>query len=169
MNPFRYRGYYYDTETGLYYLQSRYYDPETGRFINADAQFDSGITGKNLFVYCNNNPVSSIDPDGKKAMQTVIDLISQYSDAIISEGKEYCVYPVVIAGCIFVEQLNNVNFLDTFDVAAGVIYNIDTSIGIGQVKISTAKLIEDKGYIETSKESYWFIFVFPRRYNIIKN
>ena len=36
INPIRYRGYYYDTETGLYYLQSRYYDPETGRFINAD-------------------------------------------------------------------------------------------------------------------------------------
>jgi len=126
VNPFRYIEYYYDTETGLYYLQSRYYDPETGRFINADVQFDSGITGKNLFVYCNNNPVSSINPEGKKAMQTVIDLISQYSDAIISAGKEYCVDPVVIAGCIFVEQLNNVNFLDTFDVAAGVLYNIDT-------------------------------------------
>ena len=36
VNPYRYRGYYYDIETGLYYLQSRYYDPETGRFINAD-------------------------------------------------------------------------------------------------------------------------------------
>ena len=44
-NPYRYRGYYYDTEFGLYYLQSRYYDPETGRFINADRFPILGIRG----------------------------------------------------------------------------------------------------------------------------
>ena len=44
-NPFRYRGYYYDSETGLYYLQSRYYDAETGRFINADGQLNEGVLG----------------------------------------------------------------------------------------------------------------------------
>ncbi len=67
INPFRYRGYYYDTETGLYYLQSRYYDPETGRFINADSidYLDpESINGLNLYVYCANNPVMNIDPNG---------------------------------------------------------------------------------------------------------
>jgi RHS repeat-associated protein len=66
LNPFRYRGYYYDTETGLYYLNSRYYDPEVGRFINADSLIDSGHTllGHNMFAYCNNNPVNSIDSTG---------------------------------------------------------------------------------------------------------
>ena len=67
VNPIRYRGYYYDTETGLYYLQSRYYDPEVGRFINAD-EIDyiepDTLMGCNLYVYCGNNPVSRIDAYG---------------------------------------------------------------------------------------------------------
>ena len=66
-NPFRYRGYYYDTETGLYYLNSRYYSPEFGRFINVDSELAGvgGTTqGYNLFAYCFNNPVNMSDPDG---------------------------------------------------------------------------------------------------------
>ena len=64
-NPFRYRGYVYDTETGLYYLQSRYYNPETGRFINADNLVDTeDLLGENLFAYCANNPVNHQDPSG---------------------------------------------------------------------------------------------------------
>ena len=64
-NPFRYRGYYYDTETGLYYLNSRYYDPEVGRFINADVMLDTeDILGFNLFSYCGNNPIMYADPTG---------------------------------------------------------------------------------------------------------
>ena len=67
-NPFRYRGYYYDTETGLYYLQSRYYDPEVGRFINADAFASTDISSPlsaNMFAYCENNPVMREDPTGE--------------------------------------------------------------------------------------------------------
>ena len=67
LNPFRYRGYYYDTETGLYYLNSRYYDPSVGRFINADDISyirPTDINGLNLFAYCGNNPVMYTDPDG---------------------------------------------------------------------------------------------------------
>ena len=54
INPYRYRGYYFDTETGLYYVSSRYYDPEIGRWINADGQLTTGsdLTGLNLFAYC---------------------------------------------------------------------------------------------------------------------
>ena len=63
-NPFRYRGYCYDEETGWYYLQSRYYDPVTGRFINADGQINDGVLGANLFAYCENNPVNMVDYDG---------------------------------------------------------------------------------------------------------
>ena len=66
-NPLRYRGYVYDTETGLYYLQSRYYNPGWGRFINADAELAAigeSAQGQNLFVYCNNAPVNMVDPDG---------------------------------------------------------------------------------------------------------
>ena len=66
LNPFRYRGYYQDTETGLYYLMSRYYDPVTHRFINADGYFQSGtaILDGNTFTYCANNPIYSSDPTG---------------------------------------------------------------------------------------------------------
>lgn len=67
VNPLRYRGYYYDSETGLYYLQSRYYDPAVKRFINADNQLTTGsdMTGMNLFAYCGNNPVNNADPTGE--------------------------------------------------------------------------------------------------------
>ena len=66
INPFRYRGYYYDTETGFYYLQSRYYDPVVGRFLNADSVFDHGAEhlGYNLYTYCANNYVNRKDPTG---------------------------------------------------------------------------------------------------------
>ncbi|MBQ4119512.1 MAG: RHS repeat-associated core domain-containing protein, partial [Clostridia bacterium] len=78
INPFRYRGYYYDTETGLYYLQSRYYDPVVGRFVNGDmpeiAVFEQSVLGHNLFGYCNNSPILSADYLG--------------TDAIILQSKE---------------------------------------------------------------------------------
>ena len=68
LNPFRYRSYVYDEETGLYYLQSRYYDPFTGRFLNADDTAFIGATGTvistNLFVYCHNSPINLSDPTG---------------------------------------------------------------------------------------------------------
>ena len=56
-NPFRYRGYYYDTETGFYYLNARYYKPELGRFISSDNVLDTETAfGCNLFAYCSNDP-----------------------------------------------------------------------------------------------------------------
>ena len=70
INPFRYRGYYYDAESGLYYLQTRYYDPEIGRFINSDSidYIDpESINGLNLYGYCGNNPVMGVDPTGQAA------------------------------------------------------------------------------------------------------
>lgn len=65
-NPFRYRGYYYDTDLGMYYLQSRYYDSSICRFINADGYVSTGqgIIGNNMFAYCGNNPVNRVDPTG---------------------------------------------------------------------------------------------------------
>ena len=69
-NPFRYRGYYRDSETGFYYLNSRYYDPSTGRFINADVYTSTGqgLLGNNMYAYCNNNPIMFFDPQGTALM-----------------------------------------------------------------------------------------------------
>jgi len=65
-NCLLYRGYYYDSETEFYYLNSRYYDPNTCRFISADGYVSTGqgLLGYNMFAYCNNNPVMYVDPNG---------------------------------------------------------------------------------------------------------
>ena len=77
-NPFRYRGYYYDTETGLYYLNSRYYDPATERFINPDNIVISGdrMVGLSLFAYCSNNPINISDPSGQLGITAFIAFIA---------------------------------------------------------------------------------------------
>ena len=68
INPLRYRGYYYDSETGFYYLRSRYYDPENHRFINADsidAILSAGDMGCNMYSYCYNSPINQVDENGR--------------------------------------------------------------------------------------------------------
>ena len=92
INPIRYRGYYYDAETGFYYLQSRYYDPETCRFINADDPVIlvlpiGNLTSKGLFTYCGNEPVTSVDFAGyltisKKQVQNFVNEILKLVSAI---------------------------------------------------------------------------------------
>ena len=71
-NPFRYRGYRYDADTGFYYLQSRYYDPTICRFINADSYVSTGqgLLGNNMFSYCRNNPISREDVNGSADKDT---------------------------------------------------------------------------------------------------
>ena len=79
-NPFRYRGYYYDSETGFYYLQSRYYDPVVKRFISPDSIGYLGANGNlisyNMYSYCSNNPVVYTDPSGhmQEWLKTLIDI-----------------------------------------------------------------------------------------------
>ena len=67
INPYRYRSYYYDKETNLYYLNSRYYNPVWGRFINADnyVSTDTGPLGHNMYCYCNNNIINYEDSSGQ--------------------------------------------------------------------------------------------------------
>ncbi len=74
LNPIRYRGYYYDSETGLYYLQSRYYNPQVGRFLNADGFVTTGqgVLSYNMFAYCQNNPVMFSDPSGEITLITLL-------------------------------------------------------------------------------------------------
>ena len=109
LNPFRYRGYYYDSETGYYYLQTRYYNPEWGRFINADSQLNAkdGVLGYNMFAYCNNNPVMYSDPDGHSIVLTCIivgavvgALVGGYIAAKVSKEKTGEVNGWAVAGGI---------------------------------------------------------------------
>ena len=125
INPIRYRGYYYDTETGFYYLQSRYYDPTIKRFISADDVSYLGANGDfvslNLYAYCGNNPVMGSDPLGKWT---------------ISFGKTYSAY--VFSGISFswnivMDSSGNIAFqvskANIFEKEGGVVMGI-ASLGV---------------------------------------
>ncbi len=110
LNPIRYRGYYYDVETGLYYLNSRYYDPETGRFISADttdvlenAKYD--INGLNLYAYCDNNPVAGRDDEGDMSFwkklaiaAAVVVAVAVVAAATAATGGALCAAATVLVG-----------------------------------------------------------------------
>ena len=78
INPLRYRGYYYDSETGYYYLNSRYYSPELCRFLNADSVLGANqdLLGYNQFAYCSNDPINNCDPSGHGKIKTFFGKIS---------------------------------------------------------------------------------------------
>lgn len=84
-NPYRYRGYRYDNETGLYYLQSRYYDPEIGRFISADDLLATscGVLEHNMYAYCNNNPINQMDSSGDISI-AIVGLVIGIAALVIS-------------------------------------------------------------------------------------
>ncbi len=99
-NPYRYRGYWFDTETGLYYLQSRYYDPQTGRFINADIMVSTGqgVLGSNMLAYCLNNPIRGIDSEGTFVLSMLVAAMigGAIGGALVSALS--CVVESVISG-----------------------------------------------------------------------
>ena len=105
VNPLRYRGYYYDSESGLYYLNSRYYDPETGRFLNADWQMDenAGLLKGNLYAYCANNPVKNLDEEGEGLLTAATMLVGAVVNvastaiAAASTGQKYTWVDAAIA------------------------------------------------------------------------
>lgn len=122
-----YRGYYYDAETGFYYLNSRYYDPEIGRFINADGLIDqSDFSGYNLFAYCGNNPVMRTDPSGHCFM-----LITATIGAVAG---------AIIGGIIAAKNGNNVWAGIGIGAAAGVLL-------AGSATASTAAVVTGAGVL----------------------
>ncbi|WP_255882544.1 RHS repeat-associated core domain-containing protein [Ruminococcus sp. zg-921] len=111
LNPFRYRGYYMDTETGMYYLMSRYYDPVTHRFINADGYFQTGlgVLDTNMNAYCGNNPLMFIDPTG-------LCYVAQYTNAGTYIGTKWVIktaVPGVPNFCYVCKQYNPKTAIDT--------------------------------------------------------
>lgn len=98
-NPYRYRGYRYDTETGLYYLNSRYYNAEWGRFINADGYV--GETGTllscNMFAYCQNNIINYYDPSGR---WLTLPLLGGVLTGVVETAAAILSAPVVVGGAL---------------------------------------------------------------------
>ena len=89
-NPLRYRGYFFDTETGLYYLLSRYYDPETGRFVNADNpeilfEEQDNLLQYNLFAYCFNNPINMTDSTGESPAHIIGGILGGVTGAALGK------------------------------------------------------------------------------------
>ena len=103
-NPLRYRGYYYDWESGFYYVSSRYYDPEIGRFINADDTeylgSDGSVLSYNLFAYCMNNPVNRFDVDGNWSLpnwaKVVVGAVAMVAAVAVTVATGGAAAPVLI-------------------------------------------------------------------------
>ena len=99
-NPIRYRGYYYDEETSLYYLESRYYDPVTGRFITIDdiSYIDpETINGLNLYAYCGNNPVMRIDENGNAWWHWIVGVLIVVASVALSVVTAGIAAPITAA------------------------------------------------------------------------
>jgi len=104
-NPYTYRGYRYDSEIGMYYLNSRYYNPQTGRFINADGMLGQlgDIQSTNMYAYCANNPVMYLDPSGEWAIFAAF--------ASIGPVGWIAIAIIAIAAIYFSDEI--LNFVDT--------------------------------------------------------
>ena len=112
INPLRYRGYYYDTETSFYYLQSRYYDPTICRFINADgyASTGQGLVGYNMFAYCLNNPIICVDSEGRMAEAAI--LVTNYWNPL-----GWAVVAVLTVECVVVAAEVVTYAFETYSIA----------------------------------------------------
>ena len=150
LNPFRYRGYYFDAETKLYYLINRYYDPEAGRFLSADdvSYLDpETIGGLNLYAYCNNNPVMNIDPEGTFVLSMLL------VGALIGFATSFA-----ISATIQMATDGEVNWgTAAIDGAFGAISGALAVTGIGAVGIgfANAGLSAANSLITTGIEKNW--------------
>ena len=173
LNPFAYRGYCYDYDMGMYYLQSRYYDPNVGRFINADdtnyLNATGTVLGCNLFAYCENDAVNKVDPKGNLAITSAIKtvlavlmgaaayLIEWFvGKYILKDGTSFnwknlllCVVISVIDSWVSLKKVKNitsfaVSFIGTFISSISSSYSIFEVFVISLIISLVATLISDK-------------------------
>ncbi len=149
-NPFRYRCYYYDTETGFYYLNSRYYDPQTKRFISADSittNTGTDVLGYNLYSYCKNSPVGKADYDGHAPQTMMLEL------SLLSElGAAWVTFQAAAAGLsVGAAAATGAAFVVC---TAATIHNIYVGVKIVNAVVDAAKdkTSEDAGKEGTSKK-----------------
>ena len=121
-NPLRYRGYFFDPETGLYYVSSRYYDPEVGRWINTDSQLNIslGVLGCNMFAYCLNNPVNKVDYGGNKPG----DLFDTMDEAAIDAA----------------EYLGELTWKNTWEYSTAI-YTVNTTVKTDKIVTKTYRFL----------------------------
>ena len=132
-NPFRYRGYNYDEESGLYYLRSRYFNPLVGRFVNADCLVSPVLLKGNVFAYCVNEPVSKCDESGQDSRNALLDLVVAIVDVIYQVAK--AVVPEKITSEKAQKHLNSLMGEGYSSGMAGRFYGSS-----GAAKITTAEM-----------------------------
>ena len=127
-NPIRYRSYYYDNESGFYYLKSRYYNPEIGRFICADCLVSGvggSVLGYNQFTYCFNNPVNMEDPNGNRA--SLINKFIGFVTAVLTVVKPKTKIANVVTKTHITTEIEK----------------IDLGVGFGEVGFSSTTIISE--------------------------
>ncbi len=147
INPIRYRGYYYDSETGLYYVSSRYYDPEIGRFINADdAEYlgaDGSLLSYNLFAYCLNNPVNRVDVNGNFSVSALLKGLGNVATGVAAIAIGAGVIACGVAAPIMLG-------VAVVTVAAGILTTVNGASDIGEA-FTGKNVIKDVVFQGSSK------------------
>ena len=143
-NPFRYAGYWYDPETGLYYLMARYYNPVNGRFLSEDPARD----GYNWYVYCDNNPVIYIDPNGEWLHLAIGAVVGAAISGISSAIYQYTAYGKVDFGKTAIAVVGGAISGTLAATGAGLVVQI-----AGNAAISATQSIAEQTYNISKAES----------------
>lgn len=151
IQPFRYRGYCFDKETGLYYLQSRYYDPVTHRFLNADDEdvvtsSQNALSDKNLFAYCDNNPICRADDEGDCWHILIGAAVGGVISGAISAISQYTTTGSIDWIVVGISTLSGAATGALACTGWGLGALVAANVGISVVENAASQLVENKGF-----------------------